>query len=122
MAHVRKETHRSGQVTLDVNGNGTITIYPDPYWDEWIVTRVPVRTNQPAGSFPVPSANVWLNDPLVPDNHHGGTRDGDLDVGTGRVPVGSDDVLLVVFTGGRAGDIAYATAWGFYTRQTGWPG
>ena len=114
--------HRSAQATLDASGNTTITLSPEVHWHQWEVTRIVVKTSQPAGTSPVPSVEVWLNDPAVFDNHHGGTRDGDLDVAQGSILVNAGDQLLVVFTGGRPGDIAFASAHGKYRRQTQLPG
>lgn len=122
MPDARYEAHRTDKATLDANGNGTITLYPEPRWEQWTVDYVRVRTNQPPGTTPVPQADWWLNDPSVVDNHQGGTRDGDLDTGRGRVLLEPDDTLVITFTGGRPGDIAYATAWGYYTRPVSWPG
>lgn len=122
MPLIENTGHRSSQATLDASGNGTVTLAPEVHWDQWEVTRVNVKTSQPSGTSPVPTAEVYLNDPAVFDNHHGGTRDGDLDVAQGLIIVNAGDQLLVVFTGGRPGDTAFASAHGKYRRRTQLPG
>lgn len=109
----------TGTVTLDANGNGTITLQPGSHWLRWEVTHVNVKTSQASGTTPVPTAEVYVNDSAEFANHHGGTRDGDLDVSRGRVPMDGTDVLLVVFTGGIAGTTAFASAFGEYTARVG---
>jgi hypothetical protein len=120
--HRRGTGHRSDHATLDASGNGTVYLAPEVHWDEWEVTRVVVKTSQPTGTVPVPTAEVYLNDPVPFDNHHGGTRDGDLDVAQGSILLHAGDQLLVVFTGGRPGDIAMASAHGPYQVDTQLPG
>lgn len=120
--HRRGTGHRSDHVTLDASGNGTVYLQPEVHWDQWEVTRVVVKTTQPSGSTPVPTAEVYLNDEVPFDNHHGGTRDGDLDVAQGSILLHAGDQLLIVFTAGRPGDTAMASAHGPYQATSQLPG
>lgn len=122
MPRLADEFRRSGQAVLDSGGNGTITLNPGGTWQEWLVDYVVVRTSQPAGSIPVPTADIWQNDPSVPANHHGGTRSGDHDTARGHIRLQPTDVVVVTFTGGRPGDTAYAMAYGSYQAQAAFPG
>lgn len=110
---------KSGSVTLDANGGGSITFDPDNARQRWEVVRIVVSTNQPPGTAPIPAAEVFVNHQSSPGNSQGATWTGNMDTFTGLSDVGPCDFLTVVFTAGTPGTIAYANLSGTrYTRRS----
>ena len=76
-----------------------------------------IQTQPPQGSsLPVPAASTYLNDP-TPAHLKGYTKDGDGDVGRGRIVMGPADVITVVFEGGVVGSNASAGLDGTYETE-----
>jgi hypothetical protein len=110
---------KSGQVTLDGSGNGTVTLTPYNARQRWEVDQVVVSTNQSATSTPVPVAEVFVNATSSRGNSEGGTSSGSQDTLSGLINVGSVDQLSIVWTGGISGSVATAIVTGqFYTRRS----
>lgn len=107
----RGDWSRAGRAVLDGSGNGSIVIEPQNAWQTITIEHVVVSTSQPAGSLPVPTVKIYLNSE-TDANLHGGTRNGDLDTGRGRIVMGPVDVIRIRFTGGRPGDVASAIVHG----------
>lgn len=92
---------KSGTVTLDANGNGTLTFDPDNARQRWEVTSVIVSTNQAANATVVPVATVALNTAdiavLSDGNNRGASWSGNQDSFAGKIDVGPCDFLTVGF-------------------------
>jgi hypothetical protein len=93
---------KSGQVTLDANGLGTLTFDPSSARQRWLVTSVVVTTNQSSTSTEVPIVTLGLNstalNTMSPGNQRGSTWSGNQDTFTGEVEVSSCDFLSVMFS------------------------
>ena len=112
------ELHRGGQVVLDANGNGTVTLYPDHAQQRWEVRHVVVQTSQAATAIPIPVAQLYVNI-VDPVHSRGATASGSQDIFDGNIRIGPSDLLLVVWTGGIPGTVASVTVEGdFYTRRS----
>lgn len=103
---------KSGTVTLDSSGNGTVTFSTDNAWQRWEVTGVVVKTSQAATTTPVPTAEVFVNATSSEANSEGKTESGNNDTFAGLTEVGPVDNLSVVWTGGIAGTVATAVITG----------
>lgn len=113
LTEIQAQLKKSGQVTLDTNGNGVLTWDPDNARQRWEVTGITVTTNQPATATVVPVATVALNTAdittLSAGNQRGASWSGNQDAFTGQVDVGPADFLAVAFSpppGSTAGQIA----------------
>lgn len=116
---------RSGNVTLDANGNGVIEFSPVHARQRWEVNGVIVSTNQAQTTSPVPIANVLVNGVYVgkvtvlsPGQSLGATWSGSQDTFSGTAQIGPCDNLSVAFTGGIPGTIAFANVLGTYYTRT----
>lgn len=121
---------KSGQVTLDANGNGVLIFDPDSANQRWVVDTVVVTTNQPGTATTVPTCTIAMNttqlSTMSPGNQRGSTWSGNQDVFTNaNMDIGPCDFLSVIFsplqgTSGAAlnGVIATAVITGTkYTRR-----
>lgn len=107
---------RAGSAVLDVNGNGLIVFDSDNAWQTVTVEYVVVSTDQAAGTS-IPTVRVYKGEPAAA-NFEGGTIDGNLDTGVGRIVMGPADEIQVKFTGGVPGSRATARLSGtFVTRR-----
>ena len=117
-AEVTGRLKKAGKVTLDSNGNGTVTLGPDNAWQRWDVTGIVVKTSQSATSTPVPQAEVFVNATTSPANSEGATSSGNNDTFNGATEVGPADNLNIVWSGGISGSVATAIVTGTrYTRR-----
>lgn len=93
---------KSGQVTLNANGNGILTFDPDHANQRWEVDSVVVKTNQPATATAVPVATLALNTAditvLSDGNNRGQSWSGNQDTFQGKVDVGPCDFLTIAFS------------------------
>jgi hypothetical protein len=92
---------KSGQVTLDSTGQGTIFFTPDSARQRWVVNTVIVSTNQQFNAGTVPTAQIALNSndvtTMSDGNGRGSTWSGNQDSYTGEIDVGPCDNLSVIF-------------------------
>jgi hypothetical protein len=98
---------RRQSVTLDGNGNGTVTFGVS--WSSnhrWVISDIIVATNQNPSVAPYPTATAYLGGQQVGVSE-GATWTGNQDVMRGQVEMTADD-LAVAFTGGLAGSVATA--------------
>lgn len=98
---------RRKSVTLDGNGNGTVTFGVD--WSanhKWVITALIVATNQSPTTAPYPTATAYLGGQQV-GVMEGATWTGNQDTFLGETEMTCDD-LNVAFTGGVAGSVATA--------------
>lgn len=96
------QLRKSGSVTLDGNGKGSVTFSPDSANQRWVVTTVVVNTSQPASATLVPYATGALNttdiSQMSPGNQLGTTYDGNNDTFAGPAfDVGPCDFYSVLF-------------------------
>jgi glucose/arabinose dehydrogenase len=100
---------KSGTVTLNSAGKGTITFDPDSARQRWVVTGVEVTTNQAFNAGTVPTVNLALNandlTTMSDGNRRGATWSGNQDTWTGSIDVSPADFLSVIFgpPAGQAG-------------------
>lgn len=96
---------KTQQVTLDVNGNGTLIFDPDNARQRWLVTSVIVSTNQAQNATVVPVVNIALNavtfSTASPGNLLDGSWSGNQDTFTGEIDVGPCDFLSILFRPGN---------------------
>ncbi len=112
------QLHQGGSVTLDANGNGTVTLIPYNANQRWEVTQINVSTSQAPTAIPVPTAEVFVNTSLSRVNSRGASWSGNQDTYEGLVKVGPCDTLNVVFSAGIPGTVASVTVEGtYYTRR-----
>lgn len=99
---VTAQLKKSGQVTLDANGNGVLTFEPDSANQRWVVTSVVVKTNQPANATVVPVATIAVNTvditTMSDGNNRGQSWSGNQDTFSGSQDVGPCDFLTVAFS------------------------
>ena len=116
---------KSGQVALDVNGNGALYFDPDNARQRWEVTSIVVKTNQPATATIVPVVHILLNtaDVTVPSdgNNRGASWSGNEDTFQGKVDVGPCDFLTISFTP-PAGAPGNPGTPALFPSTTTWPG
>lgn len=111
---VQLQLKKSGQVTLDAAGSGTLYFDPDSANQRWEVTGVVVSTDQPATSTVVPVATVALNshdmETMSAGNQRGTSWSGNNDsFGGPLIDVSPGDFLAVIFApppGATASEIA----------------
>lgn len=99
-------------VTLDAAGDGTGHIGPDAVRGpaNWRVTGVILKTSRP-GQAPIPRAEVYV-DRISPECLQGITYDGSFAPGRCNFTIARGQSVIVVWTGGQAGDTASATITG----------
>lgn len=99
---VQSQLKKSGQVTLDANGNGSVTFDPDNARQRWDISAVVVKTNQPANATVVPVATLVMNGVDItqssPGNQRGATYSGNQDTFQGSWDIGPCDFMSVVFS------------------------
>ena len=95
------ELKKSGQVTLDSNGNGILFFDPDHANQRWEINSIVVATNQAATATTVPVVTLALNttalSTLSAGNQRGATWNGNKETFTGTMHVGPCDFLSVIF-------------------------
>jgi hypothetical protein len=101
---------KAASVTLDANGNGTATLGPDNGPANWRIDGVILQTTRP-GVAPIPRAQVYTNNP-IPQNSEGLTYDGSFAQGPCDIGLSRGEQLIVVWTGGKPGDVATVTVTG----------
>lgn len=104
---------RTGQVTLDGTGAGTVELAIDNTNQRWLVDYVTVQTNQAAGATPVPRCLTYQN-VVSQQGFIGGTNNGAMDTAQGRIVMYPDDVVKFVWSGGIPGSVATATISGTF--------
>lgn len=105
---------RSGSVTLDATGAGTVTFSVDNTNQRWIIDWVTVQTNQAPAATPVPRVISYQNQVGAPAGFRGGSNSGNLDSAQGRVILYPDDILYFVWSGGIPGSVATAVIAGTF--------
>lgn len=123
---------KSGQVTLDANGNGVLTFDTDSANQRWVVTYISITTNQDATATVVPQCTLALNTTditqLSQSNSRGTSWSGNNDTFSASIDVGPCDYVSLLFAAPPgatpdqlallAGVIAGATVQGTkYTRR-----
>lgn len=95
------QLRKSGSVTLNSAGQGTITFDPDSARQRWVVTTVVVSTNQAFNAGTVPTVTLGLNSvditTMSDGNQRGATWSGNQDTWSGEIDVGPADFLSVLF-------------------------
>lgn len=100
---------KSGTVTLNSAGKGTIYFDPDSARQRWVVASVVVTTNQAFNAGTVPTVDLALNSndvvTMSDGNRLGSTWSGNQDNWSGNLDVGPCDFLSVIFgpPAGQAG-------------------
>lgn len=93
---------KSGTVTLNSAGEGTIYFTPDTARQRWVVNTVVVTTNQAFSAGTVPTVTLALNSndvtTMSDGNNMGQTWSGNQDTYTGETDVGPCDSLSVIFS------------------------
>lgn len=112
----RGDWSRAQSVVLDGSGNGTVIFDPDNAWQTVTIEYVVVSTDQADNTSPIPAARVYKGEPAQA-NFEGGTRDGNMDVGIGRIVMGPADEIQIRFTGGIPGSRATARVSGTYLTE-----
>lgn len=120
---------KSGQVTLDANGNGVINFDPDHANQRWEITKIVISTNQASTATLVPQVTLGINTndltTLSAGNQRGQTWNGNQDTFTGQIDLGPCDFLSIIFAspagqagGALSGVIASAVVTGMkFTRR-----
>ena len=113
---LRSKLRLSDNVTLDGSGNGSVLLTPDNDSQRWEVTRIAVRTTQAPTQTPFPQAELF--DTIVPvaSASYGATASGHNDVfdtSGNPIDIGSQDSVLIVWTGGIPGTVATAAIRGY---------
>lgn len=92
---------KSGNVTLNGSGQGTIYFDPDTARQRWVVNTIIVSTNQAFSAGTVPTVTVALNSndilTMSDGNQLGATWSGNQDTYRGEIDVGPADFLSVIF-------------------------
>lgn len=92
---------KSGQVTLDANGNGVLTFDPDSANQRWVITYITITTNQPATATVVPQCTLALNTTditqLSQGNSRGTSWSGNNDTFDASIDVGPVDFVSLLF-------------------------
>lgn len=92
---------KSGQVTLDANGNGVLIFDPDNASQRWVIDNIVVSTNQNATATVVPQCRLAMNttslSQLSAGNDRGATWGGNQDTFGGPVDVGPCDFVSLLF-------------------------
>lgn len=97
----QSQLKKSGSVTLNSDGLGTIYFDPDSARQRWVVNSIIVRTSQDFDAGTVPTVTVALNSvdiaTMSDGNLLGQTWSGNQDTYTGEIDVSSGDFLSVIF-------------------------
>lgn len=92
---------KSGTVTLNSSGQGTIYFTPDTARQRWVVDTIIVSTNQAFNAGTVPTVTLGLNSndvtTMSDGNNLGQTWSGNQDTYTGSADVGPCDNFSVIF-------------------------
>lgn len=100
-SETQSQLKKSGSVTLNSEGQGTIYFDPDTARQRWVVTAIQVKTNQNFDAGTVPTVTVALNSndvsTMSDGNQRGQTWSGNQDTYTGEIDVSPADFLSVVF-------------------------
>lgn len=100
-AESQSQLKKSGSVTLNSSGQGTIYFDPDTARQRWVVSRVVVTTNQAFNAGTVPTVDLALNAndvvTMSDGNRLGATWSGNQDTWEGEIDVGPADFLSVIF-------------------------
>lgn len=101
VVEIQGQLKKSGQVTLDANGNGVITFDPDNARQRWEVRQVVVTTNQASTATTVPVVTLAVNtvafSTMSPGNQRGATWNGNQMTFTGKEDIGPCDFFTVIF-------------------------
>lgn len=93
---------RSGVVTLNASGEGTIYFSPDTARQRWVINQVVVTTNQAFSAGTVPTVTLALNSnditTMSDGNNVGQTWSGNQDTYSGEQDVGPCDNFSVIFS------------------------
>lgn len=97
----QSQLKKSGTVTLNASGNGTIYFDPDTARQRWVVDTVIVKTDQAFSAGTVPTVTLALNSndiaTMSEGNQLGSTWSGNQDTYRGQIDVGPADFLSVIF-------------------------
>lgn len=100
-SETQSQLKKSGSVTLNSEGQGTVYFDPDTARQRWVVTAIQVKTNQDFNAGTVPTVTVALNSndvtTMSDGNQRGQTWSGNQDTYTGEIDVSPADFLSVVF-------------------------
>jgi hypothetical protein len=98
---ISTQLRKSGQVTLNAGGVGTLTFQPTSANQRWVVTLVSVSTNQNALATVIPYCTVALNTTditqLSASNNLGASWDGNNDSFSTPFDVGPCDYFSVLW-------------------------
>lgn len=98
---VQSQLKKSGTVTLNSSGQGTIYFTPDSARQRWVVGSVVVATNQAFSAGTVPTVTIALNandiTTMSGGNQLGSTWSGNQDTYSGEIDVGPCDSLSILF-------------------------
>lgn len=107
MADTRLPLITGGSVVLDGTGGGRVSLGPVQGPPNWEVTSIVTQTNRP-GAAPIPRVQLYL-DSVDPTNSLGLRYDGSWGQASGSQKLVRNQVIIAVWTGGQAGDIATLT-------------
>jgi hypothetical protein len=92
---------KSGTVTLNSTGQGTIYFTPDSARQRWVINKVVVSTDQAFSAGTVPTVTLALNSndvtTMSDGNNQGQSWSGNQDTYTGSTDVGPCDNFCVLF-------------------------
>lgn len=95
------QLRKSGQVTLDANGNGVLTFETDSANQRWVISSIVISTDQDATATVVPQCTLALNTTditqLSAANQRGTSWSGNNDSFGGEVDVGPMDYVSLLF-------------------------
>lgn len=99
---IESQLKKSGQVTLNSSGLGTLTFEPDHANQSWEVDSVVVSTNQASTATVIPVVTLALNTvskaTMSAGNQQGATWNGNQMTFRGTLLVGECDFLAVLFS------------------------
>ena len=98
----QSQLKKSGVVTLNASGQGTIYFTPDSARQRWVINQVVVTSNQAFSAGTVPTVTLGLNSnditTMSDGNNVGQTWSGNQDTYTGEQDVGPCDNFSVIFS------------------------
>jgi hypothetical protein len=98
---IQSQLKKSGQVTLNSNGQGVLIFDPDNARQRWVIEEIVVKTNQNSTATTVPFVQLALNtvDPgtMSDGNMRGRSWNGNQETFTGSEDVGPCDFFSVIF-------------------------
>lgn len=101
-AETQSQLKKSGNVTLNASGQGTIYFTTDSARQRWVVNSVVVKTNQAFSAGTVPTVTLALNSnditTMSDGNNLGQSWSGNQDTYTGETDVGPADNFCVLFS------------------------